>query len=139
METPECEKLVKVQDKSNTIGGFLDWMQSERKICLHIWHKLEEDEYGQPVYRNREGQIVDDWSPPYDSPMITARRHEYERRQEEEGIEQRYVPDPGGDKCFPFTGSIESLLAEYYKIDLKKVEKEKQGLLREIREAHKEG
>lgn len=33
-EYPEHEKLLQVQDKSQAIGEFLDWLQNEEKVTL---------------------------------------------------------------------------------------------------------
>ncbi len=65
MKTPECDKLYKVKDESQTIGEFLDWLQEEHEIFL------------------------------------------------------------------PF--SITDLLAEYFEIDLKEVERERRAILDELR------
>jgi hypothetical protein len=77
---PECEKMVAVQDKSQAIGEFIEWLQhyKEYEIC-HICP--EEGEYA-PIYF-----------------------------------------------------STEELLAEFFEIDLKKVEKERRKMLKELGDA----
>lgn len=72
---PECTKLQSVQPKSQTIGEFIEWMQSERNASFMAW---VED--------------LGDYVP---------------------------VPQP-----------IEVLLAEFFEIDLQKVEVEKRSMLR---------
>ncbi len=37
MKTPEHDKLMKVKDKSQAIGEFLDWMQNEHHIHLSVY------------------------------------------------------------------------------------------------------
>lgn len=34
METPECDKLSKISDVSQSIGAFLDWIQEEYGVDL---------------------------------------------------------------------------------------------------------
>lgn len=77
-ECPECEKLSSVQEESNKIGEFMDWMIDN--TSMHICDFVE--------YDNGES-------------MFTPSSH-YTR---------------------------EKLLAEYFKIDLHKVELERRALL----------
>jgi hypothetical protein len=81
LKTPELDKMTEVHEKSNVIGGFLDWLQNSRDPRLFIC-ELDQD------------------------------------------AEQFYPPNL----------SIEKLLAEYYNIDLNKVEKERRDLLDYIRQ-----
>lgn len=82
-EYPEHDRLKLISDKSQTIGAFLEWLNSESglEICTLI-----------------EGQIDDRFAPA--------------------GI------------------SIEKLLAQYFEIDLDKIEKEKRAMLDSIRAAN---
>lgn len=77
-EYPECEKMSKVKDKSQTIGEFIEWIEWKKnwEIC--------------------------------------------ERRGRE-------------DSLFPVPFSTEKLLADFFGINLDKVEKEKRQMLDEIR------
>jgi hypothetical protein len=79
METPECNKILAVKDKSQIIGEFIDWLK-ERNIHLCTWLSGEEGE-------ERLGYVNED---------------------------------------------IETLLAQFFNIDLNKVEKEKQMILRDL-------
>lgn len=76
--TPELDKMKGVKERSQSIGAFLDWLQSEREIVLA----------------------------------------EYEYR---------------GETLYPINLSIEKLLAEYFEIDLEKVEQERRAILAHIR------
>jgi hypothetical protein len=89
MKYPECEKMKKVQSKSQAIGSFLEWLQS-KKIELMTW-------------------------------LIP----EYNEELDE------YLPEEKG--YYSINKNIEELLAEYFGIDLKKIEKEKRQMLDEIR------
>jgi hypothetical protein len=77
---PECEKLSAVAEKSNVIGEFLEWLQSD------------------------EGYVIGYWDEPYG------------------GYTREYK-------------HIEKWLAEYFEIDLNKVEQERRALLEWLREA----
>jgi len=76
IECPECDKIVAVQEKSQEIGDFIEWLGNKKDLHLCFW----ENQYN---YR-----------------MNTT---------------------------------IEKLLAEYFEIDLEKVENEKQAILDELR------
>ena len=81
VDYPEHEKLKKVQERSQSIGEFIDWL-SEKKLCVC--------EYIKDEIVNEEG-----W--------------------------------------FPANKSTEKLLAEFFNIDLGKIESEKQQMLEEMR------
>ena len=82
-EYPECEKMAKVSDKSQTIGEFLDWLRGEAGYIIA--------EYGADSDKDRD------------------------------------------EGPFPIHKSIEQLLADYFEIDLNKVETEKRKMLDKIR------
>lgn len=84
VKTPECDKMLKVQDESQAIGAFLDWLQSERRLTLC--------------------------------------------EANDRTFENSFIPARIG---------IEDLLAEYFKIDLNKVEKERRAILEECRKQQK--
>ena len=83
LKTPELDKMSIVQDKSQAIGQFIEWL-GERDPQLYLC----------------------------------------ECAKEEEGF-------------FPVYPSIEKLLAEYFEIDLNKVEKERRELLDYVRQQNK--
>jgi len=90
--TPEHEKLHKVQEKSQAIGEFLEWLTEEKRysICQYV---------------NTIGEV------------------------DCEGEEIRF-PVKG---YLPILERIEQLLAEYFDIDLDKLELEKRAMLDELR------
>jgi hypothetical protein len=51
-----------------------------------------------------------------------------EQRQANEGIDRRLIPD-GGETCLPLRENTEELLAEFFDIDMKKVEEERRAML----------
>ena len=77
---PECEKLAKVRNESQTIGEFLEWLMGTKEVILAKY----------------QGKLD----------TLTETRE-----------------------------SIESLLAEFFGIDLKKVEKERRQMIEDIRNA----
>ena len=114
-EFPEHEKMAKVKSQSQSIGQFLDWLHQEKHIQFHRYEDV--------CYEC--GRIL----PPFpDDPDAEGDFYcldfadtdcDGERRSRE------LVPD--------YT-STEKLLAEFFGIDLEKVEQEKQGMLAMIRE-----
>lgn len=79
VETPEIDKLSAIQEQSQIVGEFLDWMMDVKRYSL-------------------------------------------------------VVVDPEDSRVFFHPSiSVENLLAEYFDIDLKKVEKEKQSILEMVR------
>lgn len=103
---PELDKLSRVSGDSNKIGEFLEWMQSQGvKFAKYHIHDYGDEHDGecQPIHGN-----------------------------EEEDREFNGCGLITGDLVeVPMT--IEENLAEYYAIDLKKVEEEKLAILKEIR------
>jgi len=80
--TPECDKLVAVQPKSQVIGEFLDWLaESNFAVCRYA----------------------------------------------------NYEDAPSHDGWVPARLSLEELLAEFFVIDLGKVEQERRAILDELR------
>jgi hypothetical protein len=82
-KTPELDKMSLIQDKSQAIGGFIEWL-GERDPQLYLCECAKEEEGFFPVYPN-----------------------------------------------------IEKLLAEYFEIDLDKIEKERRELLDYVRQQNK--
>lgn len=100
---PECDKLAAIQEKSQNIGEFLEWLQSgevsqnlpiKRSIFLASYDVVCEDGQGKMLHE-------DDWEL--------------------------------GDRMMPFAYSTDRLLANFFGIDLDKVDKEKRAMLEEIK------
>jgi len=95
MEYPEHMKLKAVQEKSQAIGEFLEWLSSEKQIHMAKWLDVEYTDI-----------------------------------------------DPFSDKETKYTVNelviqplnINEILAEYYGIDLKKIEAEKCAMLDSLRQ-----
>ena len=132
MNYPEHGKLGAVRAKSQTVGSFLDWLLGEKAVELMQRYSREEDSAGDPVYRNSEGRVIEDWPPPH-SGHYEQNHAMREKREQEEGIEQRLVLDPRGDKLIPSVLHTEELLAEFFEVDLVKLEKERRKMLDECR------
>ena len=80
METPECDKMLAVQNESLILSEFVDWLNSKGyAIC-----KVEE------------------------------------------------TPGYPKEQWIPFRKSYEELLADYFGVDLKKAEQEKQAILKSL-------
>jgi hypothetical protein len=102
-EYPECDKMVAVQEKSQAIGEFLEWLQSgqadkssfERPVFLGAYRIITENDYGEELDE--------------DSYTVSKRT------------------------IHPFQYTTEALLARFFDIDLKKVESEKRAMLAALR------
>jgi hypothetical protein len=107
-QTPECDKMLATQEESQKLGEFLDWLQSKGyQIC--VWQEgiTDATRIAQAfAIANGSAELID---------------------EEEESPERGFVP---------INKNIEKLLAEYFNIDLDKVEKEKQAILKELRPLH---
>jgi len=121
MESPECEKMVKVAEDSQKIGEFLDWLQ-EQSIHLCKPHKHTDSCYSwgtvePPANGIRSWKMGVNYRQKYtDEKWLDCGYHDGE---------MVYIRD-----------SFEKLLARYFDIDLDKIEKEKQAILKEIREVN---
>jgi len=86
MEYPELEKMKKIQDESQSIGQFIDWMEQKKQIWLC-------------KYEDSDDKI-----------------------------------DP---RPMPISQGTQQLLAEYFEIDMVKVEEERRQILEDIRQKNK--
>lgn len=116
---PEHEKLEKISDKSQVVGDFLSWLAEEKRVVLgHYpmlaldcdcgWAKLR-PQIGCPKC-NGKGTVLDASGEPV---------------LEESETLQIFM-----DK------RLEVLLAEFFKIDQNKIEKEKRAMLSTMRKAN---
>lgn len=107
--TPELDRMKAVAAKSQEFGHFLDWLNSE-EIGIHLCHK------------HVHGPTCPGWD---------------EERE-------KYNPSSDGPRCdyrnnefYPIDESFEQLLARHFKIDLKKVSKEKDAVYEWLQEQNK--
>lgn len=107
---PECEKLAKVSKESNSIGAFLDWLQ-EQGISLTKWQ--DEGDNGEPRY-------IDETTGEQASMLALNSINNPECEEWSEGY-------------FAINTPTEKLLAQYFDIDMNKVEKERRQILEDIR------
>lgn len=117
--TPECDKALVVQEDSQKIGEFLDWL-GEQDIQLCSPHKHSDNCYRCGTTELKEGERKS-WD------YLGQAKYTGEKEIDcsyHEG-EEVYIHEP-----------FEKLLARYFNIDLAKVEKEKQSILDKLR-SHK--
>lgn len=143
--TPELDKMHKVHEESQPIGAFLEWL-SGQGIVLCKWATPQSSRQCTGVTRdlfdrdNCEGKgvalrtvtVID----------LNNPRDERERRTLIEAGDECTACDGTGrveydeaEQFMPDYMSIEKRLAEYFEIDLDKVEQERRGVLEEIRSA----
>lgn len=113
-EYPECEKMSTVRDKSQAIGEFLEWLAYEKGVYFwttNTWH----EEFTCPCmdYGDDQRDVHDEaaWC---EKCQNTGK---YIDVQSEDG---------------PFQYQIEKILAEFFEIDLDKVEAERRQMLAEL-------
>jgi hypothetical protein len=113
MKYPEHEKLKDSKDHSQAIGSFVDWLLEERKVSLTRHH---DDRYVCQSCGNigEEGFVWDGGN----------------RQCNVCEVSVTYLPAGFYDWNF---GRIEDLLADYFEIDLKKLEDEKLSMISELR------
>ena len=102
-EYPEHEKLAKIKEQSQAIGEFLEWLESKHRSICKWQEGITEAD-----------RIIDAFA--------TAHGKGNPDINEE--------PERG---WFPICQSIEKTLAEFFNIDLNKLEQEKRQILEEIR------
>jgi hypothetical protein len=131
---PEHAKLTAVADKSQAIGEFLEWLQGRCTICRF----QDAGNNGKPryVWTVPVGELVRrgmlDEGRPWTADDV-AHGGDAARGQA--------APNPEfeewGEGYRPVFRRIEDWLAEYFQIDLAKVEAEKKAMLAQLRAANK--
>lgn len=106
MKTKELDKMAAVQLQARAIGDFLDWLGYEKAAHLATVH--------------RHGPDCPGWDAGRES--YRPRGDEYCDLRDGESVPLRYHREP--------------LLAEYFQIDLDKVEDEKRALLESLRKGN---
>ena len=102
----ELEKLEDVSERSQAIGEFLEWLFSSKKYRIAKYLTDKEYESEENVWFDKS--LFGDAKP----------------------IKRHII---GKGELMPTSIDIEKLLAEYFEIDLVKVEKERRDCLKEIR------
>lgn len=114
-EYPEHEKLSKIEDKSQTIGEFIEWAEG-KGIHLAMYRETMNDNYVDP----KTFEVVD----------------EYTRGDQ---LNKKVVHNP--EYCpagnYFINKPIQDLLAEFFGVDQGKLEKEKRRMLKVCRELNK--
>src|SRR6266487_3591400 len=108
--TPELDKILRVRDKSQSIGEFVEWLSYEKGITLGITHVHD-----------------DGCKRPHEHGLCSWRCHkEFDITC---GIIDGAILPVGFD--------INKLLAEFFGIDDKKAEQERMALLEHVRETNR--
>jgi hypothetical protein len=138
IEMPESDKLIKNAPVSQEIGAFVDWLRekkgwvlAEYKIALDPEVRFEAVEVSPGVWQ------VKDLDPLLGSDTYLRGRYTslegaeeaaaYRERRRRARAQESQEP-----RLFDVNPSMEELLAEYFEIDLTKVETERRALLDEL-------
>lgn len=116
MESPECEKMVKVAEDSQKIGEFLDWL---REQDIHLCSPHAHNEY---CYRYGDIELKEGERKSWD----------YIGQAKYVGEKELNCGFRNGEMLY-IRESFEKLLARFFNIDLDKVEKERRSILEELR------
>lgn len=103
---PECEKMIAINEKSQVIGEFLEWIQSG---------EADNSKFNRPIFLAAFA--------------IVTTYHDLN------DVEKDFPEDEWevGERIMRFSYTTEMLLAKFFKIDMNKVEKERRAMLEEIR------
>ncbi|MDE1821261.1 MAG: hypothetical protein KGJ23_08685 [Euryarchaeota archaeon] len=117
--TPECDKMAEAAPKSQAIGEFLEWLQSEKGVYLGKGHEHDGSckEVGP---HNRETCIAGITGPC---------KHPASYKANVCGMQS----ESRNAVMYTWTYNLEELLAEFFSIDMKKVEKERRAILDRLR------
>lgn len=113
---PECEKLAKVSKESNAIGQFLDWLNDEQNTRLFKWS--DEADNGEAKFIDETGDAT------------VPSTYSFDEKEDEDFLNPEYETFPKG--YYPVHKAHYQLLAQYFNIDLNKVEKERRQMLKEL-------
>ena len=120
-EYPEHEKLMKIADKSQVIGEFLEWLSFEKGAVLHHW---VEDDFEETCGGTMFHGCIDG-------------KRAYEDELVASGIDCMECGGTGKvTKRFAGwmdVGRTQDLLAEFFEIDQNKIEQEKRAMLEVMR------
>lgn len=57
--TPELDKMLSNKDKSQTIGEFLDWLMSEKKVILCVYDEKISEHHPYPIRKSIEELLAE--------------------------------------------------------------------------------
>lgn len=113
---PECEKLAKVSKLSNGIGEFLNWLREDKDITLFQWN--DKDNNGEAKFVDKNGD-----------PTIPS-HYSFDETEDSDFLNPEYETFPKG--YYRVFTPFNQLLAQYFDIDMNKVEKERRQMLDEL-------
>lgn len=111
--TPELDKMHAVKDRSQAIGEFLEWLQQEKRLELAQWHSHTEDCQSFAIFGKEAAHP----------------------EELEDGHYHRNQCGMSDQALYVFNYSIEKILAEFFEIDLQKVDEEKRAILESLQPA----
>lgn len=136
--TPECDKMTKAGEAgSQQMGNFLDWLREDKQLVLCQYGSEPRDRKFWAEPDDLRPQVMT-WRVISDTilggKVVTFGLTKEEAEQEADRLEGER--DPALEVLLPVTTPTLDLLAEYFEIDLVKVEQERQAVLAYLREQH---
>jgi len=108
MNKSECDKLLEVEEKSQMIGEFLEWLNCTKNYSIC--------QTGEQCNNKLKKQLIEEFG------------------DNQKSINEIYADQRGNENFFYVVHyNTDNLLAEFFNIDLKKVEKEKKEALKKQR------
>jgi hypothetical protein len=140
IETPELNKRSEVLELASKLGEFLDWLEEQGVHLAKYLPVLDPPvRYSVVLCGREEGcwRVHDQHSLSTTGLMPSHYAFEDEAQEVVAELEQerrRYAEE--NPRFQPYTPHKEQLLADYFQIDLNKIEKERRALLDELRKSH---
>lgn len=115
---PECDKLAAISKESQSIGEFIEWLQQEKGVRL-AHYGMKEKWCSCPGFNVFGGDEFKD------CPKCKGTHFQ----QNEDGTPVLIK----SETLMSYPKNTEGLLAEFFKIDMNKVEEERRAMLKSIR------
>lgn len=135
-EYPEHEKLKEISDTSQSIGEFVDWL-NDRGVQLMKYETYTEPEDCVGCQATGRIRVVVPYVIDEDNPGMVGSgpRRTMQTCPDCDGTGKDPNETWTTSEWGPVRGSIQELLAEFFEIDLNKIETEKRAMLESIRSA----
>lgn len=127
MPKSECDKIFEVKEKSQAIGEFLEWLGSKGIMLAKEAYEDPEKQYSCDAC-DGTGRVDMFCGIPVSGDSVACRACNGEGNRKGRGRLENLIP---------LTHTTENLLADFFEIDLKKVEIEKREILKQLRKANK--
>jgi hypothetical protein len=121
---PEHDKMLRIADKSQAIGDFIEWLSTEKHVQLMTWVDMDEEvPCSGTIFRECIDGFASDSLDDQKATSVPC-QHCHGKGTMNQHFEG-WLPQPA---------TIQSLLAQHFDIDEKAIEREKRAMLERMRE-----